>query len=401
MPVSRNPIGVMLRVLVGAACCLGIWDSLALARADLLLRQDTERSVRLAVHFVPDGWQYYMRLAQLDRTHAQELLETSLLLNRFDAQARIELGLQYEAVGDFNRAEKQLLEAYSVDHTYLPRWSLANYYFRRGNMPAFWVWARSAADMPADDIGGLLELCWRVSPDPELITATILNEKPEFLRQYVGFLLTKDQPVAAARVAPNLIHAGNAESDLPVLFTVINRLVAANEAAAAYTLWKQLMEHQWVLADRTVPNNSSFLRDPLPVSFDWSIPEFQGLHSWPGPSGLETEFTGSEPENCTIAEQSVILTPARYAMTYEYRTSDIAPASGIRWQIVDPKSHIVLAESGDFSSNEIKQSELDFLVPPGASLVSLKIAYRRPLGTVRVSGMLHVQTVQIKAIPTT
>jgi len=65
------------------------------------------------------------------------LLTTSLRLNRYDAQADIGLGLQFEADGDFGRAEKKLLEAYEVDHTYLPRWSLANYYFRRDNIPAF------------------------------------------------------------------------------------------------------------------------------------------------------------------------------------------------------------------------------------------------------------------------
>ena len=61
------------------------------------------------------------------------------------------------------------------------------------------------------------------------------------------------------------------------------------------------------VADLTVPNNGAFLREPLPVSFDWALPEYQGLHSWPGASGLETEFSGSEPDGCTIAEQIVVL----------------------------------------------------------------------------------------------
>ena len=56
---------------------------------------------------------------QFDRAHARELLTTSLRLSRYDAQADIELGLQYEGDEDFGRAEKQLLEAYKVNHTYL------------------------------------------------------------------------------------------------------------------------------------------------------------------------------------------------------------------------------------------------------------------------------------------
>jgi hypothetical protein len=395
----RRSVGVALRIVIAGACCLGIWSSWEFARADYLFQKDTEKSVRAAIRLVPDGWEYYMRLAQFDRTHARELLATSLRLNRYDAQADIELGLQYEAEGDFSRAQKQLLEAYEVDHTYLPRWSLANYYFRRDNMPAFWAWARSAAEMPADEMGPLFELCWRVSPDPEKITGAVLNEKPELIRQYISFLLAKDQLQAVDIVAPRLVRSGDPETDRPLLFSVVNRLVAANDAPAAKALWHSLIEQHWVVADTTVPNNAEFLREPLPVSFDWALPEYDGLHSWPGPSGLETEFTGSQPEDCTIAEQAVALTPGNYKMAYAYHTSDIPQATGIRWQIVDTKSNTVLAESPDLSSDALNHSAFAFSVPPGDSVLRLRLAYRRALGTPRISGVLVVLSAQIQAQP--
>jgi hypothetical protein len=286
-----------------------------------------------------------------------------------------------------------------VDHTYLPRWSLANYYLRRDNLPAFWAWARSAASMPADEVGPLFELCWRVSPDPETITAEILNQKPELIRQYIGFLLAKGQLSAVAAVAPRLLRSGDPETDLAQMLSVVNRLVAVNDATAANALWHLLMEQHWVVADAGVPNNAGFVRDPLPVSFDWSLPEYPGLHSWPGSSGLETEFTGSQPEDCTVAEQIVALTPGNYTMTYSYRTSDIPTATGIRWQIMDTKSNTVLANSADLSSDTVKSSEVAFSVPPGTSLLRLRLAYRRALGTPRISGMLVVLSTQIQAQP--
>jgi hypothetical protein len=399
IPLLRRSIGVALRIIIAGACCLGIWCSWEFACADYLFQKDTEESVRAAIRMVPDGWEYYMRLAQLDRGHAPELLATSLRLNRYDAQADIELGLQYEAEGDFGRAEKLLLDAYEVDHTYLPRWTLANYYFRHDNMPAFWAWARSAAEMPADDVGPLFELCWRVSPDPEKIAGAILNEKPELIRQYLGFLLAKDQLRAVAIVAPRLVRSGEPDTDRPLLFSVVNRLVAANDAAAANALWHLLIEQHWVVADATVPNNADFVREPLPVSFDWALPENPGLHSWPGSSGLETEFTGSQPEDCTVAEQTVALTPGNYTMAYTYHTSDIPPGTGIRWQIIDAKSNTVLADSPDLSSDTLNHSALAFSVPPGASLLRLRLAYRRALGTPRISGMLVVLSTQIQAHP--
>lgn len=398
MPPLPKSARIALRVTVAAACCLGIWHSLLLARADFYFKKDTEESIKRALNLAPDGWPYFMRLAQFDRANATKLLETSLRLNPYDAQADIELGLQYEASGDDGRAEKQLLQAYSIDHTYVPRWSLANFYFRQGNLPKFWFWAKSAAAMPSDDIGALLELCWHAAPDAGAISNAILNEKPEFLRQYIGFLVAKDQLQAAAAIAPHLVQAGDPQSDLPVLFTVVNSLVARADSSDALAVWRLLLTHNWVVADSTIPNNASFFRTPLPVRFDWSLPEYRGLHSLPGPSGLQTEFSGSEPEECAIAEQSVVLKPGNYALTFGYNTTDIRPSTGIRWQILDAKTNLVIAESSDLSSAQLQQSAVEFSVPPESSLLTLRLGYRRRLGTVRVSGTLNVHSVQIQAL---
>lgn len=364
--------------------------------ADYQFQKDTEDSVRAAIRLVPDASEYYMRLAQFDHGHARELLVRAVRLNRYNAQADIELGLQYETEGDLVDAEKSLLDGYEVDHTYLPRWSLANFYFRRDDMPAFWKWARSAAQMPSDQVGPLFELCWRASPDPEQISKAILNDKPELLRQYLNFLLAKDQMPSVASVAARLLRFGDPETDRAQLLSVVNRLVAAAEADSANALWHSLIEQQWVVADATLPNNAEFARPPLPVSFDWALPENSGLHSWPGNSGLDAEFTGSQPESCTVADQIVVLAPGNYALSYSYHTTDIPPDTGIRWQIIDAKTDAILAESSDLSSNDLKQSSLAFSVPPGISLLRLRLSYRRALGTPRISGMLVVKFARIQ-----
>jgi tetratricopeptide (TPR) repeat protein len=398
MTTFLKSAGVALRIVVTVACCSGIWISFQTARADLLFREDTAQSIQKAIEIAPDGWPYYMRLAQLDRANATKLISTSLRLNPYDAQANIELGLQYEANGDFAQAQKQLLQAYAIDHTYLPRWTLANYYYRRGDMDQFWAWARSAAAMPADDIGALLVLCWRATPDTSTITRAILNEKPEFLRQYLNFLLVREQPRAAADVAEHLLRADDRQSDLPVLLSVLNHLVTANDSSGALGLWQLLMRRNWVIADSTVPNNPRFLRAPVASSFDWSIPEYQGMHSWPGPSGLQTEFSGTEPEDCVVAEQTVALKPGNYALVFAYRTSHIPSETGLRWQILDSKSQKILTESNDLSSDANKESMVKFLLDE-SSLVVLRLGYRRALGTVRISGMLNMQSVHIETLP--
>ncbi len=93
-----------------------------------------------------------------------------------------------------------------------------------------------------------------------------------------------------------------------------------------------------------LPNNPNFARPPLPTNFDWELSSYPGLHSWTGTSGLEIEFTGTQPENCSIAEQTLVLMPGRYTMNYSYRTVDIAPDTGIQWQVIDVKSGAVLSK---------------------------------------------------------
>lgn len=390
-----NSAGRLLRIVIAVAGCYGTWQCVEFARADLSYQQDTVESVRRAIALVPDGWAYYVRLAQLDPANARELLKRSLALNSYDAEADIDLALNYEADGDMNEAEKLLLQAAHIDSTYAPRWSLANFYFRRGNVTDFWVWARSAAQMPSEDIGLLLEMCWRVSPDPEEIGRHLLNDKPEFLRQYTGWLLSREHFAAVEDVAARLVARGDMDSDRPLLLVSINRLANTGRGTAADALWRLLVSRGWVRVDRTLPNNPRFAREPIPVVFDWSLPEYPGLHSWPGASGLESEFTGREPEECTIAEQSALLQPKRYGFAYSYRTSGSAPMSGIRWQVIDPATGAVLAESEDLSSNEPQRGSLSFAVPAENSLVQFRLAYKRTLGTPRVAGTLVVSSTEV------
>jgi hypothetical protein len=398
LPLMRA-VGSLSRILVAAACCWGIWQSLLLARADSLFKQDTELSVRAAIGLVPDEPNYYMRLSEIDSANAQSLLTKSLRFNRFNAQADIELGLQYEIEGDLGQAEKQLLQAYDVNHTYMPRWTLANFYFRRNNMPEFWRWARSAAAMPKEDIGALFVLCWRASPDAGQISKAILNENPDMIRQYIRFLLGRDQVIAAAGIAPLLFRTGDAKSDLPMMFAVVDKLVLSSDGSSAGALWRRLSEQNWVTADSAIPYNGGFLREPLGVVFDWSLPDYPDLHSWPGPSGLETEFSGNQPEEATIAEQALVLKPGKYAMSYSYRTTDISPASGIRWQILDAETDTVLEESAYLSSDALLYSGFGFSVPPTAPLVRVRLDYQRALGTPRISGMLDVSSTRIQSLP--
>jgi hypothetical protein len=338
-----------------------------------------------------------MRLAQLDEQNSRALLEAALLHNPYNAQANIELGLSFEADGDYGHAEQLLLKAFNVDRTFLPRWTLANFYFRRDNMPKFWEWAKKSAEMPSDDVAPLFELCWRASPDANRITSTILNNSQNLtlIRQYIVFLRNKNQLSAAGSLSARLVQYGDPETDSSGMLELVNKLIESNHTTEAEGLWSALIQKHWVTAESTPPDNPDFARDPLPVRFDWSLASSQELRAAPGPTGLHVEFSGGQPEICTVAEQAVVLKPGKYTVEFAYRTTDIAPGSGVHWEMVDPKSNTAIATSPDMSSEPTQQSTFSFSVAPDSPLLYLRLAYHRPAGTERTSGTLIVQSIDI------
>ena len=387
----------VVRTLVVCVCLLGIWESWKIARSDALFVQGTAESVRASIRLEPDCWWCYVQLARLDDPAAEQLLQTSLQLNRYNSDAAIDLGLRYESDGEFHRAEELLLQAFEVDRTYVPRWSLANFYFRRDNLPAFWTWVRRATETPAEDIGALFELCWRVSPDPKTIEANIVEGDPNVSRQFILFLINKGQPAAAVNAAYTLIRTSSPDSDQTLLFTLLGSLIHANDPIDASALWNRLIGMHWIVADTSFPNNPQFSRDPLPVDFDWNFPEYNGLHSWPGSSGLETEFTGDEPENCVIAEQTVFLPPGNYKLESSYRTRNIPPDTGIQWLIMEARSDTIVASSVSLSSDTPARVILPFAVKPDEQFLRLRLVYTRTLGASRISGTAVITSVRIQS----
>jgi hypothetical protein len=401
----RRIIALAIRVSVVCACLLGIWESWKFNRSERLYYRGTPESIRAAIRAEPDCWWCYTALAREDDPHAEELLSTSLRLNPYNSDAAIDLGLRYEADGDIQRAESLLHQAFEVDRTYAPRWSLANFYFRRDNLPSFWIWARRATEMPAEDIGALFELCWRASPNAKTIEANINEDNPDVVRQFIMFLIGKDQPTAAVHPALKFVSIVPRESDWlqnsdrRLFFDTVDKLIAVNDAAGANALWRGLIRAHWIVADSSIPNNPLFARDPLPVKFDWTFSSYAGLHSWPGSAGLETEFAGQEPENCTIAEQVVSLPPGNYLLESSYYTRSIAPNTGIRWEISDPKSEMLLANSSPLSSDSSARVRFSFSVKPDLPFLRLQLAYHREPGTTRVTGALVVTSIQIQPAP--
>ena len=131
----------------------------------------------------------------------------------------------------------------------------------------------------------------------------------------------------------------------------------------------------------------------------WTLPVCPGLRTKADISGLRTEFSGTEGDTCVIAEQAIFLLPGKYTLKYAYRTTNIPPGTGLRWQIMDSRPNVIIAETPDLSGDALQNSTLEFTVPPSTSLLRVRVAYRRRADTKLIAGRLLVESVEIQPLP--
>jgi tetratricopeptide (TPR) repeat protein len=145
-------------------------------------------------------------------------LHIAVSLNPRLASAWMQLGLDAEADGNLEEAEMDLLQAARVDRLYLPSWTLANFYFRRGDANRFWPWAKRAAALTFDDYRPLLRLADVLDISPEKVAIRLGGGAP-LLRAYLDLLINAQHPGSARRIARLLAaHHDPADHDRLAVF---------------------------------------------------------------------------------------------------------------------------------------------------------------------------------------
>jgi hypothetical protein len=390
-----------------AALVMGISWNVRFGVADLWARRNQPDSTRLAMRVMPSDGAFPAQLADeiyaLDPVSAKSLLQRAVQLNRYDAPSWLQLGLLSEAGDDLPGAEKALLQAASVDATFLPSWTLANFYFRRENTARFWYWARKAAQMDADDAGPLFRLAWYVSPNAGEIASRLQISRPGLAVQFVSFLIAQGDPTAVTEAASRLL-AANSEENTQTVIGVCDWLIANKRPDLAFPLWNGLaargqIAYAPLAADSTdAVTNGKFGKSPLSRGFDWHLNTVEGVSSFlnVNPNALGFEFSGGEPNGFLLMDQTAPVRERKeYVLVVNYETSGIAPGSGLEWSVADSRSGTVLARTGSLSAEQGGKAKACFAAPDGAAFVHLSLLYQRQPGTVRVEGKLALKEVRL------
>jgi tetratricopeptide (TPR) repeat protein len=388
-----------------AALTVGIvWNGL-FAVADLSARRNQPDSTRLAMRLMPANAAYPAQLAEelyaSDPPGAKLLLQKAVKLNRYDAASWIQLGLLSEAGNDLPQAEKSLQQAVSADSTFLPSWSLANFYFRQHDVARFWYWAQRAAQMVPDDATPLFRLAWYVDPNAGEIENRLQMKRPAVEGQFVNFLLTQGDPEAVTEAASHLLQTTNKEST-ETLLGACDWLLAHRRPDLALGLWNGLAtrtSYRSLGADSPV-TNGDFGKSPLSHGFDWHLPTVEGVSSFlnANPNALGFEFSGNEPDSFEFLSQTApVHGEKNYALTVDYGTSGIPPGSGVVWQVTDERTGDILAKTTSLSSEQGGTVTTCFTTPKETGFVNLSLVYQRQPGTVRVEGKLALKAVRLSA----
>jgi len=409
MRLIASSLRVAGYVLVIAGLSSSCYVSLNLARADRAARQNTVASVRRAIELERGNSDYGEQLGFLlsgqgtGEDPRNRTLEDAAALNPWSSRVWMALGLAAEASGQSGKAERYFLNAARVDSRFDPRWALTNFYYRKGDAAKFWSWAREAAETSYDDtLAPLFHLCWIASDDGKLIFDQIVRNRPSTLAQYLSFLLAENRLDEAWRPARRLMKTASAE-ETAALLNYCDRLVGAGRGAGAVAVWNALVDRGLIAGQRLAAGtgssltNGDFAHEFRAQAFDWRPAAIPGI-LLSRSDGLRIGFSGKQPESCELLSQFVPVLPSRsYQFQLEYRTSDIAPNTGLRWRVLDAASGAELvSDSPHLSSEEWKNARVEFRTMDSCSLVRLALCYQRELGTTRIEGSIWLRNLTLR-----
>ncbi len=397
---------IILTVAFGALAAASAWSILT-GLADYWARQMTLASAEKALALSPQQSAYYSELAVLladdDPKRSSAALERAIALNPYDSVSWIRLGLNVEGGGDAASAEQYYLHAAEVDHKYLPKWTLANYYLRRGDEAKFWFWAKGAAQVLYGDPLPLFRLCGEVSDDENLIDRLEIRN-PDTQAAYLSYLLSENRLDLIGPSTRHLIDRGR-ESDVPLLLTVCDRLIEAKLPDKALAVWNGLATARKIAYAPLDPNaetilaNDNFLPTSVSQGFAWRLPSTPGISASreENPDGLRLVFSGEEPEGCApLIRNLPVRENSAYDFTVSYRTAGIQPNSGLAWRVRSADGADLTEAPGSLSSENGAQVRMHFHTPSGCRLVRLALEYERALGTTRIEGSIILQGAELE-----
>jgi len=406
-----------VRVALIGCCLAAAMYALMLSRAEIAFRGFTASSVASAIRLAPSNPTYVAALAELEPAHGVALLHRALSLNGFDSKSLIQLGFDAEfQQHDAGKAEQYFKQAATVDKMFLPRLTLANFYFRQERIPEFLEWVRRALEISPYGYNPrpLYQQCWSSGADPQSIAAAI----PDYDRrlfEYASFLLSINRPDLTPRIFERGIAAIPLKRSMPgdelwyrdSVGIGIDHLLDADLPSDASKLWNSLYRVHWMgfpAPSASSPlNNTDFSQQAFQHGFDWMLPPVNGARGTQYPDIREIRFTfsGTQPEFCVLLRQYVLLQPAHdYVLSWDADAGSIPTQDGFAWRLYSVKRGLPPAPLDMRSPEVISGSgagKWQFRTGPDGPVFLMTLEYTRPVGRTRAEGSFVLRHAMLRA----
>jgi hypothetical protein len=359
---------------------------------------------------MPGQTRYQLRQAAMLEAAggAQNEIEALLLhaarVAPFLAEPWMRLGIFYEA-SDPQKAEQLLLRAAAADHTFKPVWTLANFYLRQNREGPFWKYARRALELTEPRAYApepVFDLCWRASSNAPSILANAIPDNTYVRAAYVRYLLSRNR-VEPALLAWRTLHSSRQAQDPLPGYELTEQLIAANRPVEALEVWNA--SHAGAPTDPLIGHsltNEGLTSEPTGRGFDWRLEPSPGaaLQYFSDGREIRAQLDGSESEDIELLVQNVPVVPgARYSFSFEYRTEDVPPGSGLQWVVVDALNNLPQPSNcASLSSSDPTRAACQFRAGPSQQLVRLALRYRRALGTRLLHGSVRFSKLHLEKL---
>jgi hypothetical protein len=392
-----------VRYTAAALAIIGGAFALLLARASVLYSQNTPQSSAAAARLVPFRASYLVRLAAWHPDRKTDLLRRAVRLNPFETEAWIDLGLESEFDRN-NTAEAEHLfrEAARTNHMFVPKWTLANFYFRHEQVPQFLNWARQTLEITPYSAQPVFAEMWLLLPDGAPQLAHAVPDNPNTLWQYAWYLSNSHQFAAIPPVIARLVHAaGPAMADnfgkSTIVGPILDHMLQSGYASESLQIWRSLQEGAWVHTRQ--PNTSQPLSNgdfgiPIwPHGFDWLPITTPGITTEQHPQAHEfqIEFSGDQPDPCPLLQQWIPLESQRiYTVHWSAKADTPDTAADAAWHLRTPTGAELLTSPALGTGGT-----WTFTFPDSTGAYLLSLEYARQPGYVRAKGLLTLTEVSV------
>jgi hypothetical protein len=370
---------------------MGLALSILLGLTEYWVQSGEQALLQRAIRWTPWNPQPYLMLAEIDAANAEAHLRRASELAPFDARTKIRLALELEMKGRLTEAKKLLHDAVSVDRTFQPEWSLANFFYRREDWDGFWAHARQAAAVPHADLGALYDMCLRLRRDPDWLIDKLGVTGPEASRQLLDAAVRHNLAATSLRAGEKAAVERGVKTRA-VLQSALQQALDAGNVRQAIAYWNLLTRHRHL--DQTPIEhacivNESFGGELAGLGFDWQAMHLEGVEIRGG-DGIRIRMSGKQPAEGVFLRQRAPVEPGhRYKLRYRYRASFNETGAPARWGVDG-------TEGRPLTGQGWREGTLEFTAK--REWAEVQLATRREPGTVRPDGELEVAWIRMEEI---